>query len=199
MKTPTSRAGFALGLAVLVLTAPSAFAADEAPAPVFYVVDLSAPSAELIPLPSHSDIVTVARAEDAAGIDVNIAPGLPSYPGITFRLGVGQPDLSAFGYVEARLTNTSDLILSISMRLDSVASGATEAGTGTSAAYLKPGQSGVARVYFAHPKKGSAPISPNLLSHLFIFVGKNEKQPRSFRLESLTAGGKPGDVPPPRP
>lgn len=199
MKNPSSWARSAIGLAVFVLFSAIAPGAEIAPAvPVRDVVDLSAPSAELVPLPSHIDLVRVARPDDAAGIEIHIAPGKVTYPGITFRLGVGEPDLSAFGYVEARLTNTCDQILNISLRVDSIASGIIAAGTATSAAYLRPGESGVARVYFAHPKKGSAPISPNLLSQIFLFVGRNEADPRSFRLESLTAGGQPGDVPPPR-
>lgn len=203
MKTPSSRARSAVGLTLCILFSNSALVAESTPPPVAPivrdVVDLSAPGAELIPIPTQVDLVRVGRPDDASGIEVRIAPGKVTYPGITFRLGVSAPDLSAFGYIEAGLTNTSDHILNISLRVDSIASGATAAGTGTSAAYLKPGESGVTRVYFARPKKGSAPISPNLLGNIFLFIGKNETQHRSFRLESLTAGGRPGDLPPPRP
>lgn len=189
----------AIGLMLCALLASSASAESDASEPIRDVVDLSAPSAELVPLPTQVDLVRVARASDAPGIEVFIAPGRVTYPGITFRLGIGEPDLSAFGYIEARLANTGDQILNISLRVDSVASGSTTAGTATSPAYLKPGESGVARVYFAHPKKGSGPITPNLLSNIFLFVGRDEIRPRSFRLESLTAGGRPGDMPAPRP
>lgn len=203
MKNPSSWARSVVGLVFCLLVGAPVLHAESAPAPtapvVRDVVDLSVPSAELVPIPTHVDLVRVGRPDDAPGIDVRISAGKVTYPGITFRLGVGEPDLSGFGYVEARITNTGEHILNISLRVDSIASGTTAAGTGTSAAYLKPGESGVARVYFARPRKGSAPISPNLLSNIFLFVGRDETQPRSFRLESLTAGGRPGDLPSPRP
>jgi hypothetical protein len=174
--------------------------ADDAPA-TRDVIDLGAPSAELIPVPSHVDIVTVLRAEDGAGLDIRIAPGPVAYPGIVFRLDYPTPDLSAFGYVEARVVNTSAQVVNISLRADSAAAPAEkiEAGTATGVAYLKPGEAGVARVYFAYPKKGSAPLDPRRLTKLFLFIGKDTEHARGFRLENITAGGLPGDLPSTRP
>lgn len=165
------------------------------------VIDLGAPSAELIPVPSHVNIVAVQRAGDGAGLDIRVAPGPVAYPGIVFRLDHPTPDLSAFGHVEARVVNTSDRVLSISLRADSAAAPAEkiEKGTATGVAYLKPGEAGVARVYFAFPKKGSAPLDPRRLTQLFLFIGRDTEHARGFRLESITAGGRPGDLPQPRP
>lgn len=165
------------------------------------VIDLGAPSAELIPVPSHVNLVTVARAADGTGLDVRIAPGPVAYPGIVFRLDNPTPDLSAFGYVEARVVNTCPQIINVSLRADSHAVPAEQidAGTATGVAYLKPGESGAARVYFAYPKKGSAPLDPRRLTQLFLFIGKDPAHARGFRLESITTGGLPGDLPAPRP
>lgn len=180
----------------LALSCPALFGEDAAPASRD-VIDLGAPSAELIPVPSHVDIVTVLRSEDGAGLEVKIKPGVVAYPGIVFRLDHPTPDLSSFGYVEARVINISTRTLTISLRADSARSPAEQiaAGTGTGVAYLKPGEAGVARVYFAYPKKGSAPIDPKRLTQLFIFLGKDTANERSFRVESITAGGSPGDLP----
>lgn len=183
----------------LLIAGVALLPAQEEPAPRD-VIDLGAPSAELVPVPSHVDLVRVARAETGSGLDVYLAPGVATYPGIVFRLDHPTPDLSAFGYIEARVVNTSSLTLNISLRADSARAPAEQiaAGTGTGVAYLKPGEAGVARVYFAYPKKGSAPIDPRRLTQLFIFIGKDPEHARSFRLESITAGGLPGALPPNR-
>lgn len=181
----------------LILAGSTALRADD-PIATLDVIDLGAPSAELIPVPSHVDIVTVVRAADeGAGLDIRVAPGPVAYPGIVFRLDNPTPDLSRFGYVEARVVNTSVRTLNISLRVDSARAPAEQiqAGTGTGVAYLKPGEAGVARVYFAYPKKGSAPIDPRRLTQLFLFIGKDLEHARDFRLESITAGGHPGDLP----
>lgn len=184
-------------LLALCLGGAHASPAADAPAAVADVIDLGAPSAELVPVPSHVDLVSVSRADDGAGLDIRVAPGAASYPGIIFRLEPTAPDLSAHGHVEARVTNTCEEILNVSLRVDSAADPArgVPAGTATGVAYLRPGESGAARVYFAVPKKGSAPIDPTRVAKIFVFIGKDAEKPRRFRLDGVVAGGSPGEKP----
>ena len=153
------------------------------------VIDLAAPGAEQLVAPSHADKITVARASAGPGIDVTIAPGPAGFPGVNIAPPNGSYDLSGAGYIEARITNTGAQIISATLRIDS-----NEDTTGGSA-YLKPGDSGQARAYFAAPGKGSGPVDPSKITKILIFLGKNETAARSFRIEALTAGGKPGDKP----
>lgn len=195
----------ALGLIVVALLAAaglaSLHAADTAlPIPTSEViardvVDLAAPGAELVPVPSNTNLVTVSRAKEGTALEVKIAPGPVSYPGIVYSLKPGAEDFSSLGYIDALVTNTSSITLNITLRIDSAASGEIAAGTGTGSAHLAPGKSGVARVYFAQPRKGSGPLQPALLKQILLFIGKHTTETRSFRLESLTAGGTPGALP----
>jgi beta-glucanase (GH16 family) len=159
------------------------------------VVDLSLPDAERVPRPSNGDLVSVSRPAKGPGLDIKVAPGPAAYPGIAFILPAGSGNFSDAGYIEARVTNTCEQIISVALRVDSAAVGEAAAGSATGSAYLKPGASGVARVYFSRPSKGSPPLVPAALSAIHLFIGKHATETRSFRLESLTAGGRPGDAP----
>ncbi|MET0263563.1 MAG: glycoside hydrolase family 16 protein [Rariglobus sp.] len=152
------------------------------------VVDLAAADAARLSTPSH-DQVAVTRASSGPGIEVAVAPGPAGFPGVNFLPANGAYDLSGSGYVEARITNTGTNIISVTLRLDN----AGGQGTSTGAAYLKPGQSGTARAYYASPVKGSNPVDAANISRIIFFLGKNEKAPRSFRIESIVAGGTPGE------
>lgn len=163
------------------------------------VVDLSAPSAEFIPVPTQVDLVSVARAPDEmSGLDVLIRPGPANYPGINFRLTPGTLDLSGFGYVEARLTNTGAKAIHVTLRIDSASVPALNlrASEAFGRVHLTPGGTGAVRAYFAHPKKGMGPFHPGHLDMILIYLGKDENEARSFRLESVTAGGVAGELPP---
>lgn len=166
------------------------------------VVDLGAPSAEFIPVPTQVDLVSVSRPSgEASGLDVHIRPGPANYPGINFRLAPGKPDLSAFGYVEARVTNTGAKAIHVTLRVDSAADPARglRASEAFGRVHLTPGGSGTVRAYFSQPKKGMGPFHPDHLDMVLIYLGKDETDARSFRLESITAAGVTGEPPPPPP
>lgn len=189
-------------LALLVLlSSPRAPAAEpNETAATRDVIDLAAPSAEFIPLPTQVDLVSVARpVGEANGLDVNLRPGSANYPGINFRLAPGKPDFSAFGYIEARLTNTGAKAIHVTLRVDSAS--APDRGLHASETFgrvhLTPGGTGTARAYFSQPKKGMGPFNPDLLDMVLIYVGKDESHARSFRLESIIAGGIAGEAPAP--
>lgn len=152
------------------------------------VLDLADPAALAQAKPSH-DQVSVATADDDKGLDVAITAGPAGYPGVSFAPAAGAFDFSGTGFVEAKLTNTGTQVISATLRVDNPGG----KGSATGVAYLRPGQSGTARAYFASPAKGSNPVDPANVGRVLLFVGKNEKVDRAFRIDSLTVGGRPGD------
>ncbi len=137
--------------------------------------------------PSNPNVVTLAPS--AAGLDITVAAGPAGFPGISLTPATPY-DLTGAGYIEVRVTNTSSIVISVSLRVDS--------GTDTcgGSAYLKPGESGKARAYFATPGKGSNPVNAAAITKLLIFTGKNEKKARTFRLDGFVAGGASGEQAP---
>ncbi len=174
--------------------APSVHAADTTQVTtaeeVRPIVDLGVLGAERLALPSAGDQVVVTRSTVSAGLDVTIAPGDIIYPGVTFSFATDTMDLSDAGYLELRLTNTCERILSISLRVDSIPSGDIPRGRGTGSAYLKPGDSGVARVYFNQATKNYAAVNPRLIKQILIYTAKETVHERSFRIDSIVAGGR---------
>ncbi|MFH1500051.1 MAG: hypothetical protein ABII82_19775 [Verrucomicrobiota bacterium] len=175
-------------LLLLIVSAPPAPAAEPKP-----VVDVSQLGADLLALPSPGDQVSVAPSPEG-GLAVNIAPGPLNYPGITFNFAQDTLILDDCGYIELRVTNTSAAILSLNLRVDSIPSGDIPRGRSTGTAYLKPGESGRARAYFAHPPRGYEPVSPNHIKQILIYTNKSADTARSFRIEALEAAGEPGQT-----
>ncbi|GAT31865.1 glycosyl hydrolases family 16 [Terrimicrobium sacchariphilum] len=157
-------------------------------APSRPVIDLSAPGADKLLEPSHASQVQVQPATDGKGIDVSVAAGPAGFPGVRIVPSTGAFDLSGAGFVEARVTNTGSAIISATLRMDSGENSAS------GSAYLKPGETGAARAYFASPGKGSNPLDAARITQILIFIGKNETTARAFRIDSLSAGGREGDT-----
>lgn len=162
-------------------------------AAVFPVVDLASPGAEKRAAPSHENQVTVSPAAGGTGLDVAVAAGPAGFPGVSFTPAGEYFDLSQSGFVEVRVTNTGTSVIAPSLRVDS------PDGSASGPSYLKPGETGKARAYFASPGKAANPVDPAKITRILVFIGKNEKDARSFRLESLTASGHPGEKAPVNP
>ncbi|CAM2877495.1 glycoside hydrolase family 16 protein [Rariglobus hedericola] len=141
--------------------------------------------------PSHANQVAVTPAS-AGGLDIAVKAGPAGFPGVNFTPDAPY-DLSAAGYVEAQVTNTSSVIINVVLRVDSGSDNAS------GNAYLKPGESGKARAYFATPGKGSKALNPSAITKLLLFIGKNEKVDRTVRLDAVVAGGRPGEQAPTNP
>ncbi len=188
---------FFLSLGLLAM--PLARAENSMPSPtvesvVRPVMNLSVQEAERLAEPTHAQ-VTVTRAASGVGIDVAIEAGPAGFPGVHFTSPEVVYDLSGTGYVEARIVNTGEHIISATLRIDNAGGKGSSAGS----VYLKPGESGTARAYHASPRKGSGPVDPAAISRILLFLGKNEKVARSFRIEAINAGGRPGDQAPTNP
>ncbi|PTX97026.1 hypothetical protein DB345_07570 [Spartobacteria bacterium LR76] len=173
-----------------LLLGESTMPAPTTEAPLRPVIDLAPPGVEKLLQPSHASQVQVQPAMGGKGIDISIAAGPAGFPGVRIVPPNGAFDLSGAGFVESRITNTGSIIINATVRIDS---GENNASGST---YLKPGETGTARAYFASPGRGSNPLDPARITQILIFVGKNETTARAFRIESLMAGGREGDTVP---
>lgn len=145
--------------------------------------------------------VTFRQSGDAGapGLIVNITAGDAGYPGIGIKPRGQAWDLSPFGHVEARITNTGDKAQSIIMRVDNVGDWRKEPWN-TESIDLKPGEAGAAKVIFGYQygMKPGYKLNPSKVVQVMFFTGK-VTQPVSFRIESITAAGPAGEKPPVKP
>ncbi|MFA6285894.1 MAG: hypothetical protein WC661_00815 [Opitutaceae bacterium] len=191
MTTPFRLAAAARLLLLILIAAPLVRAENVLPSPTSEtaartVVALSEG------VPSHPKQVTLSPASSGTGLNVAVAAGPAGFPGVNFVPAIPY-DLAGAGYIEARVTNTCEQIISVSLRVDSGAD------TCAGSAYLKPGESGKARAFFATPGKASAPVNAAAISQIIVFTGKNEKAARTFRIDALVAAGRPGEQAPTNP
>jgi len=146
-------------------------------------------------MPSSADVTTsYSDISDAAGVVVAIQPGADKFPGVTFRPPQGIWDLSAYGHVDARLVNTSTNRLVLSLRVDNAGDWHTSPWSFESL-HLAPGAAGNLRVYFGMSfGKTAFALHPEAVIRILVFAGKSDAT-QSFRIESLQAGGAPGERP----
>jgi beta-glucanase (GH16 family) len=145
--------------------------------------------------PSSEQVVVMRSTDPAApGLIVTIQPGKEGYPGVSLTPEGGAWDLSAFGHVEARVVNTGEKPLSLSMAVDNEPDGGHR---NTESATIKPGQTGTVKVIFGYQYGGKPgyPLKPAEVQNLLLFTGKGNDV-RSFRIESIHASGPAGEQPP---
>jgi hypothetical protein len=179
----------------LVLTLGLAMAGEAPAEPSQVLVTVAAPGSEARFAPSDqaNGQVIVARSTDPAGVELTIAPGTSSYPGVVVGPEGGVPwNLAAFGHVEARLTNLGAEKISVVIRLDDDADGGQTSNAQNFA--LKPGETRVCKALFGYSWGApSASINPGKVTAITIFSGKVAKVPAHFRIESLQAAGPAGE------
>lgn len=155
------------------------------------LLDPSSPAA-LQQVKPTSDNVTV-----AAGMEIKISPGPAGYPGVSVVPAEGKVfDLSAFGHIQAQVTNTGPAPVGLTLRADNEGNWKDNPWN-AEVVRLKPGASGQVKLYFGHSfggKPGYA-LKPAAVSKILLFVGKSDAG-QSFRIDSLEAGGTPGEKPP---
>ena len=148
------------------------------------------------------DEVSFTPSSDAAhpGIDVSITPGKAGYPGIIVappKSGNSSWDLSKFGHISAKVTNLSDKNMSVALRVDN--SGGGPEPWNTEVFYFKPNESKTLKVIFGYAYGNAAyKLDSSKIVKVLLFSGK-PKDPISWRLESLEAGGTTGETPPAKP
>lgn len=159
------------------------------------LLDLSSEQALTRLTPGQPDQVSVARAVGAPGLVVTCRPGANAYPGVVITPEAAFWNLSAFGHVEARVVNTGSLTSGVSLRVDNEGDWAASPWS-SETLWLKPGEAGTIHVRFGYAwgKPGFA-LNTARINQMLLYVSKADKQ-QSFRLESLVAGGEPGEKPP---
>jgi hypothetical protein len=149
-----------------------------------------------------SEQVTVTRSQDPAapGLIVTIQPGKDEYPGVTLKPAAPW-DLSAFGHIEARVTNLGTKQLPLTLRVDDTGPWQDNPWNSNNA-YIEPGKTSTATTIFGYTwgKPGYA-LKPQAVAQVLLFSGKSDVVQR-FRIESLLAAGPAGEKPvvaPPKP
>ena len=132
-----------------------------------------------------------------AGFEAKITPGAASWPGVMVVPAGGKPswDLSLYGHVECKLTNTGSSPFNLGMRVDN-ASIPGKSPWNTEMFKLAPGASTVARVYFGYSFyfQPNYPLDASAVVRVQFFLN-GQKEPAAFKVEELRACGFAGEKP----
>ncbi len=177
-----------------LMTGVSAFAQNTpAAAPKFLFDANPAHSAGKI-VDAHA---TVTATPNNGGIDVVVAGSAEGYPGFAIAPSKGDVwDLSPWGNVQAKITNTGAANLAVNMRVDNAGEW-KDSPWNTESISLKPGETKELKIIFGYQYgyKPGYKLKSDAVVRVLIFVGKSSKD-RTFRVEELLAGGAAGDKPP---
>ncbi len=166
--------------------------ADESPAEPLIL--LSASGAAQQATPSSAQVTTKPPAQGQGVLEVTITPGKESYPGINIKPPAATWDLSKFGHVEARVTNTGAKAVQLSLRIDCDDDPSRNPWNAEFES-IASGQTKTVRVRFGYSfgKRGYK-LNPARASRILVYGGKSTVE-QSFRIESVAAGGQPGEKP----
>ncbi len=178
----------------------SADAQAPAPAPAqLALIDFNSPDAGKQVVAGKGVPAGSTIAVDKSGIVVNFTAwqkGDADHPSFHITPPNGKSwDLSAYGHVEARITNTGDKGIKINVHVVPTGEGFwTE--RNQEGVQIQPGQSGVIKVVFGYSKgfKPAPPINSASIAEVYIFL-YHSTQPHSFRIDGLTVGGVAGEKP----
>lgn len=127
-------------------------------------------------------------------MDVWIHPGKDSYPGITVKPATAAWDLSKFGHVDVRITNTSQKPIFVSVRLDNEGDWKRNPWNAENAS-IQPASAETIRVRFGYSwGKRAYALDTAKVARVLVFLSKSDAE-QSFRVESIEAGGVPGEKP----
>jgi len=131
----------------------------------------------------------------STGIAVRIKPGKDAYPGVTMTPPTGDWDLSAFGHVEARVTNTGAKTLYLSLRVDNPGDWQNNPWDAESV-LIEAGKTATLRTIFGYSYgfKPGFKLNPTHVPRVLLFAAKSDEA-QSFRIESIAAAGPAGEKP----
>lgn len=180
-----------LRLAILVSLVAAIMAAEKSPR----LVPLDQPAAaKQVKASDEAQVTTAFKGQGAKRVlVVTCKAGAPGYPGISITNGDSW-DLSAFGHVEAKVKNTGEQAIDLAVRVDNPGDWKLNPWN-TEHAGIKPGEIRTIRVCFGHSfgQPGFA-LDAKRVSQVLLFVTAAPAE-QVFQLESLVAGGKPGEKP----
>jgi hypothetical protein len=200
-----------LAFLICLATASSAQDATDGPAPKA-LIDFNSPDAAKQVAAAKSTPNKSVTAESSIpagssvtvekdGIEVNLTSwqtGDADHPGLEVKPASGTTwDLSAYGHVEAKITNTGTAGINIVMHVVPKGEGNwTE--RNMEAIQIKPGETKTLKVVFGY-SKGFKPVAPPAfnsasVAEIYIYL-YHSTQPHSFRIDELKAAGKAGEVP----
>ena len=134
----------------------------------------------------------------ANGFEVTLTPGAAQWPGVMVVPAGGKPswDLSLYGHVVCKLTNTGKTAFNLGMRVDNAAIPG-KSPWNTEMIKLGPGASTMARVYFGYSFyfQPNYPLNAAEVVRVQFFNATAVKEPLSFRVEELKASGFAGEKP----
>lgn len=129
-------------------------------------------------------------------VQVSIAPGKSDYPGVSVVPPNGAWDLSKYGHVEAKFTNTGTKPIALSLRVDN-AGNWQDNPWNTETLTLAPGVSGTVKTIFGYQYglKPGYKLDPAKVVNVLVFTTKADVA-QSFTLDSLSAAGPAHETPP---
>ncbi len=149
-------------------------------------------------LRANSTQVTFARnsSTPSPSLDVTVKLGKEDFPGLNIRPSLTSWNLSAFGHVEARVTNTGTKTLHIALRVDNEGDWKTNPWN-TESVFLDPGATQTITTMFGYSYglKPGFKLKPQAVTNVLLFVVQSDA-PQSFRIESVEAAGPTGEKPP---
>jgi len=140
---------------------------------------------------------TVSVTDKSGVLEVVIKGSKENYPGFSIVPSKEKYwDLSPWGHVKAKITNTGSKNLSVNMRVDNEGDW-RKSPWNTESVHLKPGESKYLKVIFGYQYgyKPGFKLDPSKVVAILFFCGKS-KDERSFKIEEIQAGGPAGEKPP---
>jgi len=159
------------------------------------LIPLDQPAAAKQVKPSDEAQVAIAFKGQGAKrvLQATCKAGAPGYPGIAISNGDSW-DLSGFGHVEAKVKNIGEQAIDLALRVDNPGDWKQNPWN-TEHTGIKPGETRTIRVCFGYSfgQPGFA-LEAKRVSQVLLFVTSSAAA-QTFQLESLVAGGKPGEKP----
>jgi len=162
------------------------------------LIDFAKPGAEALVKPNGNPDAIDFKIVDGDGkkaLETRCHGGDEGFPGVVIMPENGVSwDLSAFGAVEVKISNLGEKALSVNIRIDNDGDW-KETPWNANGFSVAPGKTATGKAVFGFSwGKPSFKLDSSKATKLLVFTGK-AKEERLFRIDSVTAVGKPGEKP----
>ncbi len=173
-------------LSVLTIASLTTVIAEEPPK-VLFGPGVAGWEKQVFPNGANQPDVSFVTAKDGVEISVQ-EKGTSGFPGIQIKPETPW-NVSAYGRIEASVTNTSQKVMRLSLRVDD----STEE-TGAATVAVPPGETRTIPVYLAYASS-KAKLKSSAITGILIF-GSKMPEAQTFRVNSITAAGPADEKPP---